>query len=134
MYFKEAFISCPWLLVLTCGSMFIAGKWLRAILTSTSCTNHALSKLSIWEEFSLLVTSWPYLVLYLDYSEMLIPWEVTFSLSFYVSQRRWVLIFGTHGVISWGMSRFEMFSCSFIISKLVYPLSIPNSSFFTILI
>lgn len=77
--------------VLTCGSMFIAGKWLRAILTSTSCTNHALSNPSIWKEFSLLVTSWPYLVFHLDYSEVLIPWEVTFSLSFYASQRWWVI-------------------------------------------
>lgn len=114
--------------VLTCGYMFIAGKWLRAILTS--CTNSCNP--SMWEEFSLLVTSWSYLVLYLDHSVMLISLEVTFSLSFYVSQRWWVITFGTHGVISWECqnSRCFLVPLSFQNWCILFPFQIPLSSGF----
>lgn len=100
---KRAFKADSWVaLMLTWGSMFIAA---RCTSTLTCCTSHALSNpVHVEGGFStsrvLLSCIW-HLV---DHFEMLIPGKGTFSLKFYL-----LIALGTPGVISWGVSRFQMF-------------------------
>lgn len=110
-------------LMLTWGPMFITAK---CNLTRTCCTSHALSSpVHVGGAFS---TSW---VLHSLASgicwtifEMLIPGKGTLSLNFYLP-----IALGTHGLISWEMSRFQMLFCAFLISQLSYLLPILNCSF-----
>lgn len=134
-FFKQHLsVSCGcWLggPVLTRGAMSIAERQLRVLFTSMSCTSRMVSNLVHMGE--IFITSWSYLVSHLALSRTFWNFNSTgkhlyFFFTFYL-----LIIFGTHRIISWEMSSFQMFSFSFLISKLIYLLPNPNSSFFRIL-
>lgn len=91
-----------------------------------SCTTHVFS--NPVHMGGIFTISWPYLVLNLALSGTF--WNFNSMGSHLFSQVLPLITFGTHGVISWGMSSFQMFSFSFLILKLTYPLPILNSYFF----